>query len=89
MKLIIWEDKYGDIIYRADGDYEREALIDILHRRIDGGYLHYPDDAEDRAKFLIDRLDKLDDNSVRDAARFLRERDEHEYEGFVETSTIN
>ncbi len=82
MQLLIWKDKQGDLIYEFDtADQKREAVLDIIERRLNQGYFF--DDSEDRSSKILASED------FEEGMRFLRDRRDYEYEGVQTTSTID
>lgn len=87
MDVFILSEKQGERIVNAD-DPEKAALF-ILNKRFDEGWYDNWDDGdpnnqwEDNAKTIINSGDG------KSALRFLRERNDHEYEGIEFTRIID
>lgn len=67
--VLVWHDDHGDFIFSGD-----DAALKILQKRLDSQYLNYPDDAENRARVILDQRDETA------ALSFLKERTYFEYE---------
>ncbi len=89
MQLLIWKDKHSNLIYEFEtGDQKAAAILDILQKRITGGYFSDPEDADHRAKILRDNLERSGD--YQEAYSFLTERSNkgYEYEFIYTNSTV-
>lgn len=84
MQILIWYDDDIDRTYYCGNEDELQSnALAIVRRRLEEGYLVYPDDAEEKAKAILEA------NDGAAAWKFLQGRNDHEYERVELTTAEN